>query len=257
MGTLGTVAVLPYVVALTPALQQAAAKLGWPIAALLAISVLQSAVMMLVIAFAGVFAAERLELRAPWLETALLRSPAPAEGTRSAIRALRVGVAIGVVLLVLDVEVFLRVSPESVGVLLRQPQPPAWMGLLASLEGGMTEEIELRLFLLSVLALALRSVGRSAGVARADEPLPAWVFWTANIVAAVLFGLGHLPTTRQLVPLTPPVVVRAVVLNGLLGVVAGQLYRRRGLEMAMLCHFGTDLVLHVAGPVLQPLVFGS
>jgi len=66
----------------------------------------------------------------------------------------------------------------------------------------------------------------------------------------VLFGLGHLPATAELVPLSSLVVTRAVVLNGVLGVVAGYLYWRQGIEMAMLCHFSADIVLHVLLPLL-------
>jgi len=71
------------------------------------------------------------------------------------------------------------------------------------------------------------------------------VIWIANILAAVLFGLGHLPTTALLVPLTPIVIARAIVLNGLLGIVFGWLYWKRGLEAAMISHFSADIVLHV------------
>jgi membrane protease YdiL (CAAX protease family) len=76
--------------------------------------------------------------------------------------------------------------------------------------------------------------------------LPSGVFWAANVVTAVLFGLGHLPATAALAPLTAVLVVRAVVLNGLAGLLFGWLYRRYGLEWAMVSHFGTDLVLHAA-----------
>jgi hypothetical protein len=48
-----------------------------------------------------------------------------------------------------------------------------------------------------------------------------------------------------MVPLTPLIIVRAVVLNGLLGIGFGFLYFTRGLESAMLSHFSADLLLHV------------
>ena len=76
------------------------------------------------------------------------------------------------------------------------------------------------------------------------------MFWSANILAAAIFGLGHLPVTAMLVPLTPLLVVRAIVLNGAIGVLAGVLFRRGGIEMAMLYHFCADLVLHVTPPLL-------
>ena len=71
------------------------------------------------------------------------------------------------------------------------------------------------------------------------------VLWIANVLAAVLFGLGHLPATAALFPLTPLVITRAVVLNGLLGIAFGYLYMTRGLESAMISHFSADIVLHV------------
>ena len=71
------------------------------------------------------------------------------------------------------------------------------------------------------------------------------ILWIANILAAVLFGLGHLPATATLLPLTPLIVLRAIVLNGLLGIAFGYLYFTRGLESAMISHFSADIVLHV------------
>ena len=71
------------------------------------------------------------------------------------------------------------------------------------------------------------------------------VLWIANILAAVLFGLGHLPATAALVPLTPLVVARALVLNGVIGIGFGYLYFKHGLESAMISHFSADLILHV------------
>ncbi len=74
--------------------------------------------------------------------------------------------------------------------------------------------------------------------------------WIANLLAAVLFGLGHLPTTAALVVLTPMVVARAIVLNGLVGVVCGWLYWRESILAAMVAHFFGDIVLHVLSPIL-------
>ena len=71
------------------------------------------------------------------------------------------------------------------------------------------------------------------------------VLWIANILAAILFGLGHLPATAALFPITPLVIIRAIVLNGLIGIAFGYLYFKHGLESAMLSHFTADSVLHV------------
>lgn len=75
-------------------------------------------------------------------------------------------------------------------------------------------------------------------------------FWTAIILVAVLFGLGHLPTTSAMAPLTQMLVVRAVVLNAIAGIVFGYLYWKRGLEAAMLAHMSAHLVMQIPGVLL-------
>jgi membrane protease YdiL (CAAX protease family) len=119
-------------------------------------------------------------------------------------------------------------------------QPPAWQGFLASFYGGIVEEILLRLFVMSLL------VWLGSFISKTTEGKPtSAVFWIANILAAVLFGLGHLPATALIIPLTPLVITRAIMLNGLAGIGFGYLYWKRGLESAMIAHFSADIVLHV------------
>ena len=122
---------------------------------------------------------------------------------------------------------------------------PVWKRLAACFYGGIVEEILTRLLLLSLAAWLLGKIWRGA------DGLPAApAFWTANVLIAVLFGLGHLPVASMMMTITPPVVALAVVVNGFASIVFGLLYWRRGLEAAMLAHFTADIVLHVAGPVL-------
>jgi len=86
------------------------------------------------------------------------------------------------------------------------------------------------------------------------------VFYIVSFLVAVAFGLAHLPATAAVgLSLNALVVSRAIVLNGLGGIVFGWLYWRRGLESAMVCHFTADVVLHVilAAVVLRfPGLFG-
>jgi hypothetical protein len=103
----------------------------------------------------------------------------------------------------------------------------------------------MRLFILSVCAWLL---GR---ISHAPARLPSrGVMWGAVIISALVFAGGHLPATSLTVAITPLVVVRALVLNGMLGLLYGYLYWRRGLEAAMLGHFSSDVVLHFLLPLL-------
>jgi hypothetical protein len=129
------------------------------------------------------------------------------------------------------------------------PIPALWKRFLASFYGGIDEELLLRLFLLSLLAWLISFVWHTS------EGLPTLgALWLANVIAAVVFGLGHLPATAAIVKLTPLLVVRAIVLNGIVGVAAGYLYWRYGLEAAMLAHFSADIVIHVIGDSIAKTV---
>ena len=57
----------------------------------------------------------------------------------------------------------------------------------------------------------------------------------------------HLPLTAELTPL---IVVRVILLNGIVGLVAGILYWRRGIEIAMLLPFSANIVLHMILPII-------
>jgi len=127
-----------------------------------------------------------------------------------------------------------------------QAQPRGVGTTLAGiLYGGITEELLLRWGVMTLLAwIVWRVVQRGEGV-----PRP-WLIWTAIGVSAVLFGAGHLGAAAALVPLTPAVIVRTVLLNAGAGVVFGYLFWRRSLEAAMIAHAGA----HVAMTLLSLLV---
>ena len=110
--------------------------------------------------------------------------------------------------------------------------------------GGVYEELLTRLFLLTLIAWIANRSWRNTAL-----KLSSSAFWLANIFAAVIFGLGHLPSASLFMPITPLVVVAALLLNGVAGIAFGYLYRRDGLEAAMIAHFTCDLVIWVVGPM--------
>src|SRR4029079_4889699 len=81
---------------------------------------------------------------------------------------------------------------------------PVWKRFLACFYGGVYEELLTRLFLVSVIALLLNRSWR-----KPTPQLSNTAFWLANILTAVLFGLGHLPSASLFMPITPLVVVAA------------------------------------------------
>ncbi len=238
----GVIAVLPYLrELLEQALQEDAAASGISLEALLALQALQSAVLLALACWIGLWAARRIGLGAPIVE-ALAERRTPRVSAQAVAESVLLGLLAGACVVALDLLVF--APPDAAGLTAERLSPVN--GLLASIYGAISEEVLMRLCLLSLLALALRSLFARRGAA----PLPGWIFWTANVMVAVLFGIGHLPATAALVPLTAGIVARAIVLNGLLALLFGVLYRRHGLEMAMVAHFAADIVLHVLTPLL-------
>lgn len=117
--------------------------------------------------------------------------------------------------------------------------PPVWAGLIASLYGGINEEVLLRLFLFTSLYFLFRKIFKFKTENRVS------FLWATNILAALVFGMGHLPAVFKLVTPSSFEIFRVLLLNGIAGLVFGWLYWSRGLWAAMGAHFVADLVIHV------------
>lgn len=241
---LAIIAVVPYILDLQASLINTT-NLPMSLPALIALQIVQNAILCAILIFGGLFFAGRVGLGAPILEAATRGEPVA--GKVRALLPLSIGLGSIGTLIVLGLEFYFfqpalaRELGDTADILnLQTAQPAAWKGFLASFYGGVAEEILLRLFVMSFFAWLGRFFSRTPD----GKPTNA-VIWTANILAAVVFGLGHLPTAAMLVPLTPLVIARTVILNALLGIVWGWLYWKRGLEAAMISHFSADIVLHV------------
>jgi len=245
LGLVGVALIWPYIEALLgPTLRTVASKAHVSETTLLAAQLGQAAVLTLIAVLVGLWAARKVGLTTPVVSALVTGRPLPKIGGRVAL-CLVIGALAGAAIIALDLYVF---RPSASLSLAAGAPPQAWRGLLASAYGAFTEELLMRLGVLSLIALGLQAMvtaGRPS-----SKPMGAAVFWSANLAAAVLFGLGHLPATAALAPLTGMLVVRALVLNGLVGVMSGEAFRRWGLEFAIALHLGADLVLHVAAPLV-------
>jgi len=142
------------------------------------------------------------------------------------------GVTVAVILYGLDI----LFTILRVGITTHQSPAPIWQTLLASFYGGITEEILMRLFLMTLF------IWIGMKLFRQKKPSILGIFISIFIVA-IIFGLGHLPITASLTKITPLVIGRAIVLNGIGGIVFGWLYWKKGIESAMIAHFTTDIFL--------------
>jgi len=246
---LATIAVIPYTLTLESGIL-ANANLPMPLPLLIAIQIGETAILLAVAVALGYGLATRIGIGLPFIEKWLQGTPIWNRLPRTVLFAAVLGLIGGALIVVLDAVFFAPQMAALLGANANPPtvNPPAWQGFLASFYGGITEEVLLRLFVLTLLAWLGHFVSRDA------EGRPTvGILWIANIITAVLFGLGHLPATAAIgIPLTPMIITRAILLNGLVGVIAGWLYWTRGLESAMISHFAADMILHVLLPLISP-----
>ena len=110
--------------------------------------------------------------------------------------------------------------------------------LASVLYGGVIEELLLRLFLMSLIAFLLWKL-----FFRKRETAPTGVIIAANILAAILFAAWHLPATAMLLgQITPLLLFRCFLLNGGFGLLLGWIYRKFGIQYAMLSHATLHMV---------------
>jgi membrane protease YdiL (CAAX protease family) len=234
---LASISVLPYALSLG-LLKTTELPVSLPVAIL--VQIVQATAFFAVAIFAGLFLGKKVGLGAPFLEGWLNSEPIKEWFGPVLKISIILGVFVGICLFFLDRVAFaFFIEP----ITAFQAKPPLWQRILVSFYGGINEEIGMRLFLMTVI------VWISSKIRKTTMGLPSdFGFWTAIILISVVFGLGHLPMTARFQQITALVVFRAVLLNGIAGVVFGWLYWKKGLESAMIAHFLTDIVLHVILP---------
>ena len=189
------------------------------------ITALQSAGYGLFLGAAGIFLGKKTGL---WKdERSLTQKPL--------IATILVSVVGGLALILPDILFFGRYSEAILDSYAVKPTIPF---LLATVTyGAVIEEVMLRLFLMSLTALILWKLFRR----HSDKPT-AGILIAANVVTAILFAAGHLPTTLVTLGDSPMIIFRCFLLNGTFGLLFGRLYRKYGLRYAMLAHGGCHVV---------------
>jgi hypothetical protein len=236
----GTIAVMPYAVTLQGELLQ---NLPVPLYVLLAAQLIQSIVLFGIAIFVGLHLAKKVGLGLPILEGWL-------EGreVKSYLRSIfGISIGLGILAGILIIGLDLLFSFAGVPISLTQASitPPAWQGFLASFYGGINEEVLLRLFVMTLITWMIFKIKST----EEGKPTNAGM-WLAIIIAAVIFGLGHLPAVMSITTLTPLVIARTIILNAVGGIIFGWLYWKKGLESSMISHFSADIVLHVMLPLI-------
>jgi membrane protease YdiL (CAAX protease family) len=236
LGLLGVLTLIPMIMSQLDALPPELAALPTPVVALL--SLLNPIILLAIAVAVGTLLAHRVGLRSLTAEKVRLGT-APSTGSGHAVwpnlrphvpLAFVAGLVFAFVVVGLDQLMDPFANAEIIGEMPNEGNPFMQL-LLGLLYGGITEELLLRWGFMSLLVwLGWRVLQRGEGA-----PRPA-IMWTAIILAAILFGVGHLPALAGIVVLTPLLIFRTILLNALGGLLFGWLFWRRNLETAMVAH---------------------
>jgi len=236
IGVLSFFAVLPYILTLQADIIKDL-PISLPLALLL--STIQTSVLLVVTIFLGLTLSKKNGFSLPLLENMLAGRNMMGKLKAQSLLSIKLGALVGVLIIIFDYFFSFFIEPFKV------VDVAIWKSFLGSFYGGIFEEILLRLFFLSLLIWIFSKVWKTS-----DGKLQTSIIWAGIIIAAVVFGLGHLPATALLTDLTPLVVIRAILLNSIGGIVFGWLYWKRGLVSAMMAHFTADITILIILPVL-------
>jgi hypothetical protein len=232
---LGSMGIVMYTIASIPLVEQQLAKLSPetlekvpPLWILMLLQGLQYAVLLTISILIGIGCAYRVGLRSHLIDHWVFYSAKSLSFAVEIKWSLGVGAAAALVLFLLD-----RLMQPALPEALRAANTePSWLNLLTAMfYGGITEEILMRWGLMS-LFVWIAWKGLKQGVTLPGQG----IYQGAIVLAALVFGLLHLPATAAIVPLTPVVIIRALLLNGIAGIAFGWLFWQYSLEAAMLAH---------------------
>lgn len=238
VAVLGSMAILPYSLRL---LKESKKKkpLKLSFGMLFLLSILQSSIIFAIVTGIGLLIAHQIGLGAPLLEAIHIGGVSQTVISNINI-SLILGMVGGLFLFLLDF-LFLPHFPEK--LLTTALKTTQWENFTASFYGGINEELFMRLFGFSLIAWLLARIWHtSAGLPTTN------IFWIANIIMAVIFALGHLPTLKNLLgTITHFMFFRTVILNTPIGLLCGWIFWHYGIEAAIITHFVADIVYHVGG----------
>jgi Type II CAAX prenyl endopeptidase Rce1-like len=210
---------------------------------LVLVLLLQTGIGSFFLAWGGTAAGRKLGVGSPVIEAWLSKRRVAID--KSFGVAALLGAVGGLSIIALDAA-FAPHMPASIRMAL--PQPTPLHGLLASFYGGISEEVLMRLGATTMAAWLIANVIGFEGRRRTIS------LGFGVVFGALLFGVGHLPLAFTLWPASAVVVARTLLLNGVVGVVAGVVYVRRGIEHAIVLHFAADIVLYVIAPIVRMMM---
>ncbi len=195
-----------------------------------------------ILAFPGLWLGGPLGLGVPLLHSWLAGNPdAPRQFRRALPLAIGLGSVAGIVIVALA---FLMGAFFGYDALHAKTHPSPLLGLLASFDAPLREEVWFRLGIVTLL------VWLGCKLLRRDRPsLP--IIWSGLVLSALIFAASH---WQNFPSPTLALVTLAVLTNFVPGLILGWLYWRKGLLVAIVAHFCGDIIVHVIAPALLILL---
>ena len=189
------------------------------------ISAIQSAGYGIVLGALGIWLAKKVGL---WKdERSLTKKPL--------LASIVISIVGGLALILPDIFFFGKYSEAIMNSYAVKPTIPYMIAMVTY--GGVIEEVMLRLFMMSLVAFILHKL-----FDKKNDTASGSILILANIIAALLFAAGHLPTTFITIGNSPMIIFRCFLLNGVFGLLFGWLYRKYGLRYAMIAHSGCHVI---------------
>jgi hypothetical protein len=230
------ICVFPYVLSIQGELLS---KIGQPIGVIFIAQLVQSLILFFVVIFLGLFFTKKINFQLPLIESIVEKRDYKVVLKNILGKSVLIGAFTAIIIYVLDT----FFTTKGAVISTHQSYAPVWQKLLAAVYGGTTEEILMRLFLMAFF------IWIGMKLFKQKEPSKIGIIIVIFLVA-IIFGLGHLPITASITKITPIVVARAIILNGIGGIVFGWLFWKNGLESAMIAHFTADIFLLTLLPLL-------
>jgi hypothetical protein len=247
-GVAGVLALIPVTIPQVTSIIAANPALADLPDAVIVLAALANALLLLIVAaIAGSLIAPRMGLRSLIAEKVSFGKKVFPELRSSLLLAFTGGLVLAIVIGILD-SLFLPFMGEEIQAATGFDVHPLVQLAMGMLYGGITEEILLRWGVMSVLVWLGWILFQ-----RAKRPPTPFLFWAAIILAAVLFGIAHLPAMASMVELNTMIIFRTVFLNAIGGIFYGWLFWRRHLEAGMVAHASTHIgffILNILAGVL-------
>ena len=229
LAMISIICVFPYILSVQEELLN---KIGQPIEVIFIAQFIQSLILFSIVIFFGLLLTKKINFQLPLIESILEKKDYKIVLKNILWKSILLGILVAVAIYVIDILFAIQGAIIST----HQNYAPIWQKLLASVYGGVAEEILMRLFLMTLFIWIGMKLFKKA------EPSKVSII-ISIFLAAVIFGLGHLPITASVTEITPIVVSRAIILNGIGGIVFGWLFWKKGLESAIIAHFTADIFL--------------